>query len=100
MVALKGTIVSPVKFNTFLYQLLNMRTFLISPVVSNHRLAAAGRSKKAFQGHICRRNQTERGNRENLRSVLNPRTKVELVEKKQLRARGTSQMALDLREKC
>ena len=36
---LKRIIVSPVRFNTFLYQLpKGTRTFLISPVVSNHRL--------------------------------------------------------------
>lgn len=39
MAVLKGTIVSPVRFNTFLYQLpKGTRTFLISPVVSSHRL--------------------------------------------------------------
>jgi len=38
--------------------------------------------KKAFQGRICRRDQTDRGKRKSLQSVLNPRTKVELVEKK------------------
>ncbi len=38
--------------------------------------------------------------KESLQSVLNPRTKVELVEKKTIEWSGKSQMTLDLREKC